>query len=73
MFSAVSVCLSLCVCLPLLIFPCTIKSRGSLLAPALLGGPGKRAVKQLCVCVCLSVCLHDNFRMTKLRTIKLGG
>jgi len=35
------------VCLPLLIFPCTIKSRRSLLAPAHLGGPGKRAVKRL--------------------------
>jgi len=35
-------------CLPLLIFPCTIKSRSSLLAPAHLGGPGKRAVKWLC-------------------------
>jgi len=32
------------VCLPLLIFPCTIKSRSSLLAPAHPGGPGKRAV-----------------------------
>jgi len=31
------------VCLPLLIFPCTIKSRSSLLAPANPGGPGKRA------------------------------
>jgi len=28
-------------CLPLLIIPCTIKSRSSLLAPAHLGGPGK--------------------------------
>ena len=28
----------------LLIFPCTIKSRSSLLAPAHPGGPGKRAV-----------------------------
>ena len=37
------------VCLPLLIFPCTIKSRSSLLAPAHPGGPGKRAVKWLCV------------------------
>ena len=36
------------VCLPLLIFPCTIKYRSSLLAPAHLGGPGKRAVKRLC-------------------------
>jgi len=29
------------VCLPLLIFPCIIKSRSSLLAPAHPGGPGK--------------------------------
>jgi len=35
------------VCLPLLIFPCTIKSRSSLLALAHPGGPGKRAVKPL--------------------------
>ena len=34
-------------CLPLLIFPCIIKSRSSLLAPARLGGPGKRAVRWL--------------------------
>ena len=34
-------------CLPLLIFPCTIKSRSSLLALAHPGGPGKRAVKWL--------------------------
>ena len=40
-------------CLPLLLFPCTIKSRSSLLAPAHLGGPGKGAVKRLCVCVCV--------------------
>jgi len=39
------------VCLPLLISPCTIKSSSSLLAPAHLGGPRKRAVKRLCVCV----------------------
>jgi len=31
--------------LPLLIFPCTIKSRSSLLALAHRGNPGKRAVK----------------------------
>ena len=31
-------------CLPLSIFPCTIKSRSFLLAPALPGSPGKRAV-----------------------------
>ena len=35
------------VCLPLLIFPCTMKSRSSLLALAHPGGPGKRAVKRL--------------------------
>ena len=35
------------VCLPLLIFPCTIKSRSSVLALAHPGGPGKRAVKRL--------------------------
>jgi len=39
-------------CLPLLIFPCTIKSRSSLLAPAHTGGPRKRAVNG-CVCVCV--------------------
>jgi len=33
--------------LPLLIFPCTMKSRSSVLAPAQPGGPGKRAVKRL--------------------------
>ena len=32
------------VCLPLLIFPCTIKSRSSLLAPAHPDGPVKRAI-----------------------------
>jgi len=41
------------VCLPLLIFPCTIKSRSSLLAPAHPGGPGKWAVKRLCVWRCV--------------------
>ena len=35
------------VCLPLLIFPRTIKSRSSLLAPAHMDGPRKRAVKWL--------------------------
>jgi len=35
------------VCLPLLIFPCTTKSRSSLLAPAHPRGPGKRFVKRL--------------------------
>jgi len=32
-------------CLPLLIFPCTIKSRSSLLAPDHPADPGKKAVK----------------------------
>ena len=40
-------------CLPLLTFPCTIKSRSSLLAPAHPGGPGKRAVKRMwCMWCC---------------------
>jgi len=34
-------------CLPLLVFPCTIKSRSSVLALAHPGGPGKRVVKRL--------------------------
>ena len=35
------------------ILPCTIKSTGRfLLAPVHLGGPGKRAIKRLCVSVC---------------------
>jgi len=39
-------------CQPLLISPCTIKSRSSLLASAHLGGPGKRAVKWLLLLCC---------------------
>ena len=39
------------VCLPLLIFPCTMKSRGSLLAPAHPGGAGERAAKTVVVVV----------------------
>jgi len=51
------------VCLPLLVFPCTIKSRSSLLAPAHAGGPGKRAVKRLCCGVvwCVSYSLFSNY------------
>jgi len=41
-------------CLPLLIFPCTINSRSSLLALAHPGSPGKKAVKWSCVCVDIS-------------------
>jgi len=43
----------LSVCLPLLIFPCTIKSRSSLLAPAHLGGRGKGPLSSSNVCVCV--------------------
>jgi len=43
------------VCLPLLIFSCTIKSRSSLLAMAHPGGPGKKG--RLCVCVSVCVCV----------------
>jgi len=38
------------VCLRLLIFPCAIKSKSSLLAPAHPGGPIKRAAKRLWWC-----------------------
>jgi len=52
------------VCLPLLISPCTVKSRSSLLALAHPGGPGERAIKRLwwmvyvyvCMCACMCVC-----------------
>jgi len=47
------------VCLPLLIFPCTVQSRGSLLAPAHPGGPGKRVVKRLwCVWCGVMLCSY---------------
>ena len=45
-------------CLPPLIFPCTIKSRSSLLAPAHPGGSGKRAIKRLWVWWCCQL-LHS--------------
>jgi len=49
------------VCLPLLISPCTIKFRSSVLAPAHPGGPRKRAVNG-CVCfVCVSQPCIDVF------------
>ena len=35
-------------CLPLLIFPCTINARSSLLAPAHPGGPGNEGHKNGC-------------------------
>jgi len=49
------------VCLPLLIFPCSIKSRSFLLPPAHPGGPGKRAVKRLCVFFALSNYVNFTF------------
>ena len=63
------------VCLPLLIFPYTMKSRSSLLAPAHPGGPGKRAVKRLwCVVwwLILVVILvpHHIFEMGESRHFK---
>jgi len=39
------------VCLPLLIFPCTTKSRGSLLTPAHPVGPRKRGRKMVVVTI----------------------
>ena len=54
--------------LPLLIFPCPIKSRSSLLAPAHPGGPRKRARKWLCCGATLKItmskwqhCKFDDF------------
>ena len=45
------------VCLPLLIFPCTMKSRSSVLAPAHPGGCSKRAIKWLWWCGVVVICL----------------
>ena len=51
------------VCLPLLIFPWTIKFRSSLLALAHPCGPGKRAVKRLwCGGVCADALTYLNCR-----------
>ena len=65
------------VCLPLLIFPCTLKCRGSLLAPAHPGGPGNKGreiVVCLCVCYlhhpCTINCLLNNLKTTKERNGK---
>ena len=57
-------------CLPLLIFLCTIKSRSSLLAPAHPGGPGKRAV--VCVCVCI-VCFVALGLVSSVQAKRLAG
>ena len=59
------------VCLPLLIFPCTIKSRSSLLALDHPGGPRKRDIKRLCVCVC--VCVAPLYSDTPAHRSDLAG
>ena len=52
------------VCLPLLISPCTIKSRSSLLALAHPGGPEKGAVRRLwCLLYRCSILFPGNKRM----------
>ena len=58
------------VCLPLLISPCTIKSRSSLLAPAHPGGPRKRAVKRLW-CGVVVWCHSYQYRVQWLRWVVL--
>jgi len=55
------------VCLPLLISPCTIKTRSSLLAPAHAGGPVKRAVERL---LCGN-CVKKNLRPISLTIISV--
>ena len=44
------------VCLPLLILPCTIKSRSSLLAPAHSPGWSQKKGRKTVVCVCVFAC-----------------
>ena len=47
-------------CLPLFIFPCTIKSRSSFLAPAYAGGHGKKAVNGCGGCGVYRLLWHCN-------------
>jgi len=61
------------VCLPLLIFPCAIKSRSSLLAPAHPGGPGKRAVKRLWWLVVLIKTCAKDFVLEEMKEESCGG
>jgi len=49
-------------CLPLLIFPCTINSKSSLWAPAHPGGPGNKAIKFMVVCESVCVCVRVTFK-----------
>ena len=61
-------------CLPLLIFPCTIKSRSSLLAPAHPGGPRKRAVKRLwCGVVCGGGKVMMSLTMPRVYSVETDG
>ena len=58
------------VCLPVLIFPCVIKSRSSLLTPAHPGGPGKRDVKRLwCVVVVIATNNIANIEYTRTELV----
>ena len=50
------------VCLSLLVFPCTIKPRSSLLAPTHPGGPWKMGVKPLCMYVCVLLIYNFMFK-----------
>ena len=54
-------------CLPLLIFPCTIKSRSSLLAPAHLGGPGKKGHKTVVLLTIIHLQLYHNSPLIPMR------
>jgi len=60
-------------CLPLLIFPRTIKSRSSLLAPPYPGGPGRSAINRLW---CGGVnCVHDKLHFAAVWqnvTVRVG-
>jgi len=64
------------VCLPLLIFRCTIKSRSSLLAPAHPGGPEKGRKRLWCGDatdgVAWSVCLLVSLSVTIIRLAKVA-
>ena len=57
----------------MLVFPCTIKSRSSLLVPAHPGGPEKRAVKRLYVWCGVFECLYLWTIVTHLRSFCNGG
>jgi len=59
------------VCLPRFIFPCAIRSRRLLLAPAYQDSPGKRAVKWWYVCVRLESWKGDNVGQSQAIRIML--